>query len=70
MSARRYEGSALGGTLRAELTAEAVDAWWQDTDEDLRDRDPDGTITLWVRSVDGTFRHAPVRLTPIRETVS
>lgn len=70
MSSGWYLGTALGGALRRELTADDVAEMWEATDEDLRERDDDGGITLWARSEDRTFRLAPVRLAPIRDAAA
>lgn len=57
---RRYLATALGGALRTEMTADEVDEMWEATDEDLREDDGNGLITLWARSTDGSFRMAPL----------
>lgn len=68
VAARRYLATALGGTLRAELSAEYVGELWDATDEDLREVSADGEIVLWARSADGSFRLAPIHFRRLDES--
>lgn len=64
--ASRYLATALGGALKAEMSAEDVAELWEATDADLRERDDDGSITLWARGVDQPTRiFAPVYFRPL-----
>lgn len=66
MSAGRYLGTALGGALQREFTAAEVAEVWDATDEDLRERDDDGVITLWARAVTYPGRlPLPIHLHPL-----
>lgn len=51
--------------MPATMSDAEVQALWDATDEDLRERDEDGVITLWTRSTDGTFRIAALVFKPI-----
>lgn len=59
-----YVASALGGALKATLTAVEVEELWHETDPDLRERDDDGSITLWARGTDCPGRLAPIYIQP------
>lgn len=67
MGAGTYLGTALAGALRAEWSAEEVRALWDATDPDLREVHDGGTLAVWVRSADGTFRLAPLYFTPVMD---
>lgn len=64
-----YVGSALGGSLHVGLTEDEVREMWDATDEDLREVDEKGEITLWARSTDGTFRLAPIYFRPLTDAL-
>jgi hypothetical protein len=58
-----YVATALGGVLKATLTAAEVEDLWNETDEDLRE-EVDGEITLWARGTDHPGRLAPIYIRP------
>ena len=61
----RYLATALGGRLKADLSAEEALEMWEATDEDLRERDDDGSMVLWARAVDHPGRLAPLYFRPL-----